>query len=112
MLLKPMTEKQFEYGPVARGVYIAGIYFALLIGWVAPGWLFHYAALLIFLGLGLRPLLEWTGLAQRFQHATAELEERWHRKREAKRRMQIARRERDKKYKYCHHRDPRLPPNW
>ena len=107
-----MTEKQFEYGPLARGIYMALIYFALLIGWVAPGWLFHYAAFLIFLGLGLRPVLEWTGLAWRFQSAMADLEERWYRKRETKRRMQIARRERDKKYKYSHYRDPRLPPGW
>ena len=33
-----MAVKQFEYGPVARGVYIALLNFALLIGWVAPNW--------------------------------------------------------------------------
>lgn len=107
-----MAEKQFEYGPLARGAYLALIYFALLVGWVAPGWLFHYAAFLMFLGLGLRPLLEWTGLAQRFQSTMADIEERWHRKREFRRRLEIDRRERDKKYRCSHYRDPRLPPNW
>lgn len=107
-----MAEKQFEYGPVARGIYMALLYFAFLIGWVAPGWLYHYAALMIFLGLGLRPVLEWTGLAQRFQSIAAEFDDWRHRKRDSKRRLEVARRERDKRYRYSHYRDPGLPPNW
>ncbi|TDG13390.1 hypothetical protein E2F43_07560 [Seongchinamella unica] len=107
-----MAEKQFEYGPVARGVYMALLYFVFLVGWLAPGWLFPYAAFLIFLGLGLRPLLEWTGLAQRCQDMTATIGDWRYRKRNRQRRMEIARRERDRKYRYSHYRDPRLPPNW
>ena len=107
-----MAEKQFEYGPLARGIYIALLWFTILIAWVAPAWLYHYVALLIFLGLGLRPLLEWSGLAHRFQSHAAEFENWRHGKRERKRRLEVAIRERGRKYRYTHYRDPRLPPNW
>lgn len=107
-----VRDKSFEYGPLSRGVYIALLWFIPLFLWHYPQWLWHYVTLLTFLGLGLRPLLEWTGLAGGFGDRMARLDARLHRRSLEKRRLQLERRERDKQYRYRHRRDPRLPPNW
>ncbi len=107
-----MAGKQFEYGPVARGIYIALISGVFLVAWVVPGWLVYYIGFLLFLGLGLRPLLERSGVAHHFFEVVADVDDRLHRKRELKRRAQIERQQRDKKYKHSHYRDPKLPPRW
>ncbi len=107
-----MREKSFEYGPLARGFYIALLWFIPLLVWHYPQWLWHYVALLIFLGFCLRPLLEWSGLALWVGDRLAALDTRLHRRRETRRRLLIERRERDKKYRHSHRKDPRLPPNW
>ena len=55
-------EKQFEFGPVSQGIYRAMLWAGLLIPLYFPAWTAHYLVLLIFLGIGLRPVLEYTGL--------------------------------------------------
>ncbi|EEB80558.1 hypothetical protein GPB2148_3377 [marine gamma proteobacterium HTCC2148] len=107
-----MPERKFEYGPIAGGVYSALISLTFLVAILWPSWLLAYVSGLLFLGLGLRPLLEWSGLLDRYSDMEATLEERFHRKHVNKRRLQIERKERDKKYKHSHYRDPRLPHNW
>jgi hypothetical protein len=107
-----MREKSFEYGPLSRGFYIALLWFIPLIVWHFPQWLWHYVGLLIFLGLLLRPLLEWSGCAVWLADSIERLDERLHRRSRDRHRRLIARRERDKKYRHTHRRDPRLPPNW
>lgn len=107
-----MLEKQFEYGPVASGVFTALLWLTMLVGILWSEWLVAYVGFLIFLGLGLRPLLQVTGLVDRYSDLEATLEEFIHRKHVNKRRQQIAMKERDKKYKYSHYRDPKLPPKW
>ncbi len=107
-----MTERKFEYGPIFSGVYTALLPLAALVALIWPEWILAYLGLLLFLGFGLRPLLEWSGLLERYSDMEATLEESMHRKYVDKKRRQIERTERDKKYKYSHHRDPRLPPNW
>ena len=95
-----------------RGVYIALLWFIPFLVWHYPQWLWHYVVLMMFLGLGLRPLLEWTGLVLWWQDLVTRLDERLHRKSIAKHRMLVERRERDKKYRYTHQKDSRLPKNW
>ena len=107
-----MAEKQFEYGPLPRGIYTGLLCTSFLVAWVIPQWLGYYLLFLLFLGLGLRPLLERTGLARKWQEMFADADDRLHSKREHKRRLEIERRERDKKYRYTHYRDPKLPRRW
>ncbi len=107
-----MSEKTFEYSPVFKAIYIAMLWFIPFLTWHYSQWLWHYVALMIFLGLGLRPLLEWSGLVVWFEDLLARLDYRLHRREIEKRRMLIARRERDRKYRHTHHKDPRLPRNW
>jgi hypothetical protein len=107
-----MTEEKFEWGPLSRGIYTAMLWFTVLLGWVAADWLVYYVPLLIFLGLGLRPLLEITGLYVLFSGLLNKVDAaRWTKITE-KRRLQIERKTRDKKYKDRRTKDPRLPPNW
>ena len=62
-----MKTAAFEYGPVARGVYIALLWCALPLGFSAPLWVLPYVLALAFLGLYLRDLLVWSGLYGLFQ---------------------------------------------
>lgn len=57
----------FEYGPIARGIYTAMLWLVWLVPFVFPEYFFFYLLLLIFLGLGLRPLLLKTGIYSIFQ---------------------------------------------
>ena len=107
-----MREKTFEYSPFFRGLYIAMLWFIPFLVWVAPQWVWPYVGLMIFLGLCLRPLLEWTGLVVWWQDRITRIDERLHRKSLNRHRMLVERRERDKKYRYSNRKDPRLPKNW
>ncbi|MEP5568028.1 MAG: hypothetical protein ABJN62_09360 [Halioglobus sp.] len=107
-----MPERKFEYHPIATGTYTAMVSLTCLVAIIWPSWLIPYVGGLFFLGFGLRPVLGWSGLLDRYSDMEASLEERVHRKHVDKRRLQIERKERDKKYKHSHHRDLRLPPNW
>ncbi len=107
-----MNQSKFEWGPLARGTYLAMICLMMLLGWVAPTWLIYYVPLLIFLGLGLRPLLEKTGLYDLFSRFLIKIEDARWRKPTEDRRREIERKLRDEKYKYRRRNDPKLPPNW
>ena len=58
---------KFQYGPVWRGAYIGMLWFTIVIGWHYPNLLAYYVPLLVFLGLGLRPVLEALGLQEFFK---------------------------------------------
>ncbi len=107
-----MHEKEFEYGPVARGAYIALIAVLPVLPLVRPGIVLEYLCFLIFLGFGLRPLLQYTGLYQLFHLGGGKLRDRADRKFLQQRRMEIDRKARDEKYRKSHYRDPKLPKRW
>jgi hypothetical protein len=88
------------------------LWLVLLLGWLAPGWLIYYLPLLLFLGLGLRPLLEITGAYELFSRLQDRIEETRWKKITEERRLEVERKARDKKYKSQRQKDPRLPPNW
>jgi hypothetical protein len=62
-----LNKQHFEYGPVAQGIYRAMLYVVILIPFVFPKYFFHYVVFVLFIGLGLRPLLIKTGLYRLFQ---------------------------------------------
>ena len=62
MELSPLRESNFEYGALARGIYIVMLWAVWIFVFVAPVYLIYYVPLLLFLGLGLKPFLIRTGL--------------------------------------------------
>lgn len=107
-----MHEHKYEYGPISRGIYMALIWVSLAIGMGWPKMLPYYLGFLLFLGLGLRPLLEKTGLADLFMHLVASTDEKLHKGSQAKLSRKIDRKVRDEKYRKSRYRDPRLPKDW
>lgn len=100
-----MANHDFQWGPLARGLYIAMLWLTLLVGWHFGHLLYYYVGLLIFLGLCLKPLLLATGLADRL----GEISNRFSEGRWAgitrRRRAEVARKERDKRLRHRHRRD-------
>jgi hypothetical protein len=107
-----MRYSKFTWGPMAQGLYTAMLWFTLFIAWKYPAHLTAYVLLLIFLGFGLRPLLEVTGLYDAFSLVGEKLEQARWATFEKKRRAEVQRRERDKRYRHRRIRDERLPRNW
>jgi len=71
-----VSNADFEYGPVARGIFIAMIWLVVLIALTTPFLLVIYLPFLIFLGLGLKPFLISTGLARQYQAFSAKRSDR------------------------------------
>jgi hypothetical protein len=107
-----MLDSQFEYGPVARGVYYALISATSLVPFVAMELIGYYLLLLVFLGFGLKPLIIKTGIHSLWQHSTESVHEKVHKKHTEQHCLEIERKSRDKKYRRGHRKDSRLPKNW
>jgi hypothetical protein len=107
-----MRGHRFEYGPLPRGVFIALVWMTPVVAIVWWDLLLWHLLLLAFLGLGLRPLLEKTGIHALYQHVMVTIEERMYRGFTEKRRKEIERAARRKRYKRFGPEDPRLPKNW
>lgn len=107
-----MRENEFEFGPVSKGCYLGLISLAALIPLYYPDMFLYYVLALIFLGLGLRPLLQRTGLYKLWAQVEISVSGRWNKKYLEKRRMEVDRKVRDEKYRHSRVKDPRLPKNW
>ena len=107
-----MSEPKFQWGPVSRSIYVGMLWFTIVVSWHYSEYLTQYVLLLVFLGLGLRPLLEVTGLYAMFSKLTASIDEyRWAEIKALRtREVQLA--ARNMKYKSTRRKDPRLPKNW
>ena len=106
------TRPEFQWGPVARGLYMALIALGALIALFVTPLFLYYVLFLLFLGFGLRPLLIATGLHRFFGFLSAEVESRRWRKFDEERRREVERKQRDDRYRDKRYRDPRLPKNW
>lgn len=107
-----MREEGFSWGPLARGIYIGLLWLTLVVGWTDPNMLAYYVPLLVFLGLCLKPILVMTGLYSLISSSYDGLMEALWKKKTAQRRMEIDRKERDKKYRHSRIKDSKLPKNW
>ena len=107
-----MSEHKFEYGPVSKGIYMALIAFGLVVPYIYPDKTVHYFFFIVFLGLGLRPLLEITGLHSLFQAINDSIFGKSKRRKLEQRRREIDLKLRNEKYKKSRFRDSRLPKNW
>jgi hypothetical protein len=102
----------FEFGPVARGIYITLISLTALIPLIAPQYFLHYIVFLAFLGFGLRPFLVKTGLFNLWNTIGTAAQSKWDRKYLEKRAREIETKVELEKYRKSRARDPRLPKNW
>jgi hypothetical protein len=103
---------RFEYGPLARGTFIALVCLLPLTMVLSAYWLVWHLLLVLFLGVGLRPLLEWSGLYTVYASLAAGWQERWGRGFTERRRREIERKQRRARYKRFGPEDPRLPRKW
>jgi len=103
-----MVEDQFEYGPVARGIFYGLVSLTILVGLLGTGPLLFYILFLQFLAMGLKPFLIKTGLYQIYMKVA---DRRW-RKITAQRCMEVENEKRKAKYKYRRRNDDSLPRNW
>lgn len=107
-----MREPKFQWGPIARGIYLGLISCTLPIMAINYLWAPFYLLFLLFLGLGLRPMIEHFGLYDGFHALFSFLEHKRDRAWLERRRQQIEQQERQKKLKKSRYRDPNLPKNW
>lgn len=107
-----MTDKHFKYGPIAIGTFVALICLSVVVMFSFPNLLGYYFLFMAFLGLGLRPLIIRTGLNEFFETMLVSTEAGLERNFLKKRRMEIDRQVRDRKYRNKRVKDPRLPKNW
>jgi|TARA_B100001971_G_C17785857_1_gene332047 hypothetical protein len=107
-----LSKKEIQSGPLSTGIFIALLWLTVLVGVVFPALLIIYIPFLIFVRKGLRPLLEKIGLAKLYGTTVDALEDRRYKKYEEKRRSDIDRKARDKKYRGVRRKNPKLPKNW
>lgn len=106
-------DTHFEFGPLSRGIFHALLAVALVIPLYFPEYTAHYFFLLLFLGLGLKPLLQATGLNVYWARIEAPFRKRWsERELEAHRRSVEQRVRQDALKKRRHRGDTKLPRNW
>ena len=107
-----MPEKQFEYSTLASGSYRGMMWLVCVMPLLGFDVFLAYCALLLFLGLGLRPLLEKTGLYRRVSHYLLVAQEKSSAKFMEKRAAAIDRKQRDDKHRRRRVKHPDLPKNW
>lgn len=107
-----MADKKFEYGPLPVGIFMALVAVIVPIGMYYPDWIFRYLMFLLFLGLGLRPLLVMTGMLSVSQSLLQSLEEKRNKKFVEQKRREVELKMQLEKYRKSRYRDPRLPKDW
>ena len=107
-----MEKHPFEFGPLAQGTYRALLWCTLVIGWTSPEYLPYHIALLLFLGLGLKPLVERFRLHIQISNFLDRIEARRWKEHTEKRRRDTERRERKKYKKFIGDPDKKLPKHW
>ncbi|MFT5690996.1 MAG: hypothetical protein ACI92E_000321 [Oceanicoccus sp.] len=107
-----MSERQFEYGPIVKGIYLAFIPLTMLVVMLATQWTAYYILVLLFLGFGLRPLLEKTGIYQNYFALTDIVHDKIYHKKYEKKRQEVDRKNHNEKYRKARTRDPSLPKHW
>lgn len=107
-----VRHKQFEYSPLLQGAYRGLLWAALPIPLFGIDLFVVYVAILLFLGFGLRPLLERTGLYRLLSHYLVVFEEKTSKRYLEKRAAEIDRKARDDKHRKRRLKHPDLPRNW
>lgn len=101
-----------RFGFVSFSIYVALVWCTFIVIWSFPEYVNYYIAFLVFLGLGLRPLLEWTGIYDRWIDLRERLDQKIHARHYREQRRKVAQAARDERYRKARKRDPRLPKHW
>jgi hypothetical protein len=111
-------DEEITFGPLAQGIYKALLWATLPLAvvsgsipsarWVLP----YHVALIVFLGLGLKPFLRHTGLYRLWMILMAEAQQKRHASHHAEAARRVERKIRDEKLRKSRVRDPRLPKRW
>ena len=107
-----MREHQFEYSLLVRAIYTALLWMSLFVYWIYPERFMSYLLLMLFFGLGLRPLLEKTGLVYTFQTIRHKLNNKRGKKHQEFEQRKSQKMVRDNQLRRSRIRDKRLPKNW
>jgi hypothetical protein len=107
-----MALKKFEYGPLPVGIFLGLVAVIVPIGLYYPTWIFRYLMFLLFLGVGLRPLLVMTGVLKMVQSVLHSVEEKRNKKYVEQKRREVDLKMQLEKYRKSRYRDPRLPKDW
>jgi|TARA_B100000315_G_C14529467_1_gene565438 hypothetical protein len=107
-----MTAKQFEYGLMATAIYRGLLWCILITPMLGPDIFVGYVLLMLFLGLGLRPLLEKTSLYRVAIHLQIVTLEKTSQGFMDKRKAKIVSRQRDESYRKRRGKHPDLPKDW
>jgi len=106
------SKHQFEYGPLATGTYRGMLWITPITFLLGPIVFSSYVLLMLFLGIGLRPLLEKTGLYRYSQHLQVIAGDKIDKEFLAKRQKKISRKLRDDRYRHRRRKHPDLPKDW
>ena len=112
-----IRHKQFEYSGLLTGIYRGLLWSALpafFLGYFLIGisFFFYYSAFLLFLGFGLRPFLEISGLYRWLDHTMVIIQEAKDKGYLEKRAAKIDREMRDKRYRGRRRKHSDLPKHW
>tara|TARA_B110000908_G_C9815387_1_gene254787 strand:+ start:83 stop:406 length:324 start_codon:yes stop_codon:yes gene_type:complete len=107
-----MHKPKFQYGPIAKGVFGGLVPLSILVALFATDMIGYYLVFLAFLALGLKPILEKSGLYDVYVHCRETLSDKYHRRRHDEIGKEVDRKARDEKYRRSRVRDPKLPKNW
>jgi len=103
---------EFEYGPLAKGAFIALASVTPVVLFIDYTYFIPYLAFLLFLGLLLRPLLVKSGLYALWNKLGIGVQSKWDEKYLERRAKEIDKNVEMEKYRRSRVRDPRLPKNW
>ena len=110
--LPKIRHKQFEYSPLVHGVYRGLWCAALPMPMLGMEVAVSYFLFLSFLGLGVRPILERTGLYRLISHVLVVIEEKADARFLQQRAQEIDRKMRDDRYRKRRLKHPDLPKHW
>src|SRR5262249_10249190 len=102
----------FQWGIIARAIYAALLWLTVLLAYVSPALLPWHLGLLLFLGLGLKPLLLRTGLWLGWMSFLVKVEEVRYAEFNAEAGRRVDRKRRDDKFRNARRLSRDLPPNW
>lgn len=107
-----LMRNTFKYGPLAIAIYQALLWLTILVGLFATDYIVHYVGFLLFLGLGLKPLLVHTGLYRLVEGFLGERQAAEDERLYKQRSFEIDRKERSKRLKMRREKDKSLPKHW
>jgi len=107
-----MNPSDFEFGPVARGIYLAMLWLIPVVALIFSSYFLAYMALLLFLGLFLKSIIRKSGIDSFLWHLFITVDDKIHAKLIRKRIQNIEMKQRDEKYRRWRRKNPKLPRNW